>query len=69
MTQYILSTAEMQMADKITIEEGTPSLDLMENAGKAILKHISLSNNLKVLVLCGPGNNGGDGFVLARLLL
>ena len=68
MTQYILSTAEMQIADKITVEEGTPSLDLMENAGKAILKHISLSNNLKVLVLCGPGNNGGDGFVLARLL-
>ena len=42
MTEYILSNAEMQLADNITIDEGTPSLDLMENAGNAILKHIAL---------------------------
>ena len=69
MTQYILSAKEMRLADLISIENGISSLELMENAGKAVFKNIDISKQSKVLILCGPGNNGGDGFVVARLLL
>ena len=69
MTQYILTNSEMAMADQITINSGLTSLDLMENAGKAVLRNLPLSKLIKVLILCGPGNNGGDGFVVASELM
>ena len=69
MTQYILSNQEMSLADQITIKNGIPSLELMKNAGNAIFKNLPANTKGKKLVICGPGNNGGDGFVVANLLI
>lgn len=71
-----LTAAEMREVDRLTTERcGVPSLQLMENAGAAVanatLREISLhfqSPARQVIVLCGKGNNGGDGFVAARHL-
>src|SRR5262249_37943534 len=70
----VLNTAQMREADRRTIEEiGIPSRVLMENAGRqavaAIEAMYSDLNERQVAVLCGRGNNGGDGFVVARTLL
>ncbi len=66
----ILTAAEMGAADRRTAKEGTPLGTLMENAGQAVASFIArrYPNAAHVLVLCGKGNNGGDGFVAARLL-
>lgn len=65
----LLSVKEMYLADQITTQKGTSGLQLMETAGEAVTKEIVLRwPKCKVVVLCGPGNNGGDGFVVARLL-
>ena len=70
----ILSADQMREADRYTIEEiGIPSLVLMENAGRQIVAAIETSYAAqlqeRIAVLCGRGNNGGDGFVVARTLL
>jgi NAD(P)H-hydrate epimerase len=70
--QPILSSAQMREIDRMTTElYGTPSLDLMENAAgataRAVITHGGGANS-SVLILCGPGNNGGDGAATARLL-
>lgn len=70
---YILSTSEMKNIDRRAIEKyGISSEDLMENAGKAVAKGIqeqlAFLEGIQVLVVCGKGNNGGDGFVVARHL-
>lgn len=67
----ILTSAEMGAVDRLTAQEfGVPLETLMENAGGAVarfcLQHYSAAE--RVVVLCGKGNNGGDGFVAARLL-
>jgi ADP-dependent NAD(P)H-hydrate dehydratase / NAD(P)H-hydrate epimerase len=70
----ILNAAQMRDADRHTIEEiGIPSLVLMENAGRQVVAAIEAAFESRldgrVAVLCGRGNNGGDGFVVARTLL
>lgn len=65
----LLSVAEMGQADALTIEGGTPGIDLMEHAGVAVAEAVMRRwPEHPVAVLCGPGNNGGDGFVAARRL-
>ena len=56
--------------DKKTIKSHMSGFKLMENAGKAVFNLIKkkFNKNKKIKILCGPGNNGGDGFVLAKLL-
>lgn len=69
-TRHILLTPhEMRRADELAISPETSSFDLMMRAGREIADTITRRYaKRRVLVLCGPGNNGGDGFVAARLL-
>jgi len=65
----LLRVAQMNEADRATIAAGTPGTRLMDNAGAAVAREIVKRwHARRVAVLCGPGNNGGDGFVAAREL-
>lgn len=69
----VLTAAEMQAVDRQTAELGIGDAILMENAGCRVVEYLverfkSLSDH-HVVILCGKGNNGGDGFVIARQLL
>ena len=67
----IVTAEEMRAIDRATSERfGVPSLTLMENAGAAVADHVLsyYATARRIVVFCGKGNNGGDGFVAARLL-
>jgi len=68
----LLTAAEMRAVDEATIAAGTPGEVLMERAGQGVAGALERAWGsplaLRVLVLAGAGNNGGDGFVAARLL-
>lgn len=68
----ILTAAEMREVDKLTIERGIPGPILMENAGSRVVDYLremfSPLAGHRIVVFCGKGNNGGDGFVVARQL-
>jgi len=67
----MISGLEVKILDINSEYYGVPTIDLMENAGKGVAEFVS--NNFKtdekeILIFCGLGNNGGDGFVSARQL-
>jgi len=69
----LVKASEMQDMDRLTIEEiGIPGAVLMENAARgasrAFLAHFAPPPDSRVLIFCGRGNNGGDGYVMARVL-
>lgn len=65
----LLTVAQMAQADAATIAAGTPGLTLMQAAGEAVVRAITQRWSPRdTVVLCGPGNNGGDGFVVATRL-
>src|SRR5262245_39275854 len=69
----VLSAHQMREADRRAIDEvGIPSIVLMENAGRQVVAALQSAfddlASMRVSVLCGKGNNGGDGFVVARAL-
>ncbi len=71
MSNELLSPAEMSEADRLTIEAGpVDGIGLMRRAGEAVTAEVlrRYPSATHVHVLCGPGNNGGDGYVVARIL-
>jgi ADP-dependent NAD(P)H-hydrate dehydratase / NAD(P)H-hydrate epimerase len=67
----IVTAAEMREIDRVTSQRfGVPSLTLMENAGTAVAEFVAshYPSAKSIGVICGKGNNGGDGFVVARKL-
>jgi NAD(P)H-hydrate epimerase len=68
----VLTASEMREVDRLTIEAGIPGIVLMENAGHRVVEFLCerfapLADH-RIVVLCGKGNNGGDGLVIARQL-
>lgn len=65
-----VTTAQMKEIDRIAIEEmGIPSLELMENAARAVTDAVMQLGAKRVVIVCGTGNNGGDGLACARQLM
>ena len=67
----IVTTKTMKEMDRIAMEEyHIPGVVLMEHAAMAVKKHVDLvaDKNKHIVILCGPGNNGGDGFALASIV-
>ena len=66
----LLTPAEMSRADRFAISAGTPGIQLMERAGLAVADEAArlTRSRGRIAVLCGPGGNGGDGFIAGRLL-
>ena len=68
MAHELLTPAEMTAADAAAARAGVPGAVLMQAAGRAVARAAQRFGPCRTLVLCGPGNNGGDGSVAARLL-
>ena len=68
----VLTAAEMREVDRRTMEAGIPGLVLMENAAHRVVEFLAERfaplRAQRIAVLCGKGNNGGDGLAIARLL-
>src|SRR6185369_6516886 len=68
----VLSSEQMREADRLTIEEGVPGIALMENAAHRVVEELVREfdpiDRQNVVILCGKGNNGGDGLAIARIL-
>ena len=64
----VISVEKMREADRFTIEKGTPSRELMRRAAQGVFDAYPGWADMKILVVCGPGNNGGDGYALASIL-
>jgi hydroxyethylthiazole kinase-like uncharacterized protein yjeF len=68
----VLTAAQMREVDRRTVELGMPSIVMMENAGHRVVEFLESSfsplASQRIVVLCGKGNNGGDGMVVARQL-
>src|ERR1700722_18895698 len=66
----LLTQAEMSSADRFAVLSGTPGIALMERAGLTVADEAArlTKSRARIAILCGPGGNGGDGFVAARLL-
>src|SRR5690242_4627590 len=68
----VLTAAEMREVDRVTIEAGIPGIILMENAAHRVVEFIrerfSPLSVQRIVILCGKGNNGGDGLAMARQL-
>jgi hydroxyethylthiazole kinase-like uncharacterized protein yjeF len=67
--RHVLTAAGMRAAEQAAIAAGTPETTLMERAGAALAEAaLAFAGPMETLVICGPGNNGGDGYVAARHL-
>ena len=66
----LLTAEEMSRAEQLAAASGLSTLTMMENAGRCVAEEVvrRYPRGSRVVVLCGPGNNGGDGFVCARFL-
>ena len=68
----VLTSEQMREVDRLTIEDGVPSIALMENAAHRVVEEMIREfdpiDRQNIVILCGKGNNGGDGLALARLL-
>lgn len=68
-SRYVLTVAEMQAAEQAVFDSGTTVEALMQQAGKGAAALIwRISGEMPTLILCGPGNNGGDGYIIAEFL-
>jgi NAD(P)H-hydrate epimerase len=68
----VLTSEQMREVDRLTVEDGVPSIALMENAAHRVVEEMAREfdpiDRQSIVILCGKGNNGGDGLALARLL-